>query len=241
MKLNKNLPTPLYYQVQEILDEKISLGQWEEGFQLPTEKELARLFNVSTITVKRAVQELVKQGKLYRVRGKGTFVSKKVKEKNIFDAVTFGGKEGAMSPHKLIYSSVEPADDMIANKLKITKGDQVISMMRLKYEDDVPAAIEYSYLVYDLCKNFSPLSTEKDLIYNVVQQSGVQLDKVKINFSSIVAGAYEADVLNIKKGAPLFVIERVTYTNEKIPVEYSKFVLRHDKVDYYIEFNLHDE
>jgi GntR family transcriptional regulator len=238
MQINKNLPTPLYHQVQEILDEKISIGEWEEGFQIPTEKELARIFNVSAITVKRAVQELVKKGKLYRVRGRGTFVSKKAEEKNVLDIVTFGSEEAKMSPHKLLYSTIGPADDGVSKKLKLSKDDRVIRMIRLKYEDDEPAAIEHTYLVYKLCKNFSPEMTEKELIYNVVQQNGVSLEKVKINFSSIRSDAFEADLLKIKKGTPLFVIERVTFTDEDVPVEYSKFVIRHDKVDYYIEVSL---
>ncbi|AJO21818.1 GntR family transcriptional regulator [Weizmannia coagulans] len=238
MQIDKNLPTPLYHQVQEILDKKISIGQWEEGFQIPTEKELARIFNVSAITVKRAVQELVKKGKLYRVRGKGTFVSKKTEEKSILDVVTFGSEEVKMSPHKLLYSSIVQADDVISEKLKLKKEDQVIQMIRLKYENDEPAAIEHTFLVHDLCRNFLPEMTEKELIYNVVQQNGVSLDKVKINFSSISSDSYEANLLKIKKGTPLFVIERVTFTEKNVPVEYSKFVIRHDKVDYYIEVSL---
>src|SRR5690554_4443954 len=120
MPLNKDLPIPLYYQVQEILEEKISTGEWEEGHRLPTEKELARYYNVSTITVKRAVHELVNKGILYRIRGKGTFVSsnsKEKKEKNLLNLVTFGHKNEENYPHKLLHSAIESAKGTVAKKL----------------------------------------------------------------------------------------------------------------------------
>ncbi|MFC7395352.1 GntR family transcriptional regulator [Scopulibacillus cellulosilyticus] len=239
MEINKDLPTPLYYQVQEILEDKIISGEWAEGYQLQTEKELAKLYNVSTITVKRALQELVNKGKLYRVRGKGTFVSKQVKENNIFNVVTFGTENEEVNPHKLLHYSIGKAEKTVAKKLDLSERDQLIHLIRLKFEDEVPAALEFSYLVYDLCPNFSPLLTEKDLIYNVVQENDdVQLEKVKIHFSTISANDYEADLLQIEEGTPLIVLERVTYADKGRPVEYSKFIIRQDKANYYIEFNL---
>lgn len=240
MQLNKNLPTPLYYQVQEILEAKISTGEWGEGYQLPTEKELAHYFNVSTITVKRAVHELVNRGILYRIRGKGTFVSNHSKEKDLFNLVTFGHEHEKKHPHKLLHSTVERAQDIIvAKKLGLKPNQRVFKIHRLKIDNNEPAALEYSYLVYDHCPDFSPSLIENELIYNVIESyCGVQLEKAKIYFSTTVADQYEADRLNIKEGMPLIVLERTTYLSQHQPVEYSKFVVRQDKADYYFEVHL---
>src|SRR5699024_11397847 len=75
MKVNKDLSIPLYQQVKDYLKDKITSCEWEVGYQLPTEKELAAQFHVSNITVKRAVLELVNKGLLHRQSGKGTFVT----------------------------------------------------------------------------------------------------------------------------------------------------------------------
>jgi GntR family transcriptional regulator len=239
MQLNKDLPTPLYYQIQEILEGKISSGQWQEGYQLPTEKELARQYDVSTITVKRAVHELVNRGILYRVRGKGTFVSSRVNEKDLFNLVTFGQENEKDHPHKLLHSTIEYAKGVVAKKLELKANERVFKIQRLKIDEHEPAALEYSYLVYDLCPGFSPSLIEDRLIYNVIEDvCGVRLEKAKIYFSTTVADAYEAEILNVEKGMPLIVLERTTYLAENRPVEYSKFVVRQDKADYFFEVHL---
>lgn len=70
------MSTPLYKTIQNHIKEKIASGQWEPGFLLPTEKELSNQFGVSRITVTTALRELVKDGIIYRIQGKGTFVAK---------------------------------------------------------------------------------------------------------------------------------------------------------------------
>ncbi|MBI3962513.1 MAG: GntR family transcriptional regulator, partial [Deinococcus sp.] len=67
---------PLYYQLKELLRERIEAGEWEPGNQIPTEEELCERYKVSRITVREAIQGLVSEGLLYRQQGRGTFVAK---------------------------------------------------------------------------------------------------------------------------------------------------------------------
>ena len=81
-KVSKERSTPLYLQIMEDLHEKIEEGLWHEGTMIPTEKSLCRQYGVSNITIREALKLLVKDGKLRRVPGKGTFVTKpKVEQK----------------------------------------------------------------------------------------------------------------------------------------------------------------
>ncbi|KYD10027.1 MULTISPECIES: GntR family transcriptional regulator [Heyndrickxia] len=240
MKVNKNLPTPLYHQVKDYLEEKIILGEWEPGFQLPTEKELSAQFQVSTITVKRAIHDLVNKGILYRQRGKGTFVSRK-EDKDIYQLVSLRNEaeEDKHHPHKSLSFKEEEAGVKIGKMLNINAAEKVYKIHRLKIEEETPVGIEYTYIPCSLFPGLTEKVIEDDLFYNVfTNKYGMNLGKAKIFFSTITAEDYEADLLNIPKGEQLFVLERFTYTEEQQIIEYSRFIIRQEKSRYFIEIRL---
>src|SRR4030042_4464897 len=68
----------LYFQLYEILKKKIESSEWQIGSQIPTEEDLCKMFNVSRVTVRTAVLELVRQGYLKRQQGKGTFIFRNI-------------------------------------------------------------------------------------------------------------------------------------------------------------------
>src|SRR5690554_2418523 len=75
MKLNTESRIPLYYQLLDVIEEKIRNDTWPRGEQIPAERELCEMFGVSRITVRKAIDELTRSGKLTRIQGKGTFVA----------------------------------------------------------------------------------------------------------------------------------------------------------------------
>ncbi|QQZ10084.1 GntR family transcriptional regulator [Heyndrickxia vini] len=240
MKVNKNLPTPLYHQVKDYLEEKIILGEWDPGYQLPTEKELSAHFQVSTITVKRAIHDLVNKGILYRQRGKGTFVSRK-EDKDIYQLVSLRNEaeEDKHHPHKSLSFQEEEAGVKIGKMLGINAKDKVYKIHRLKIEEETPVGIEYTYIPYSLFPGLTETMIEDDLFYNVfTNKYGMNLGKAKIFFSTIIADEYEANLLKIPKGEQLFVLERFTYTEEQQIIEYSRFIIRQEKSRYFIEIRL---
>ncbi|MFM1655229.1 GntR family transcriptional regulator [Brevibacillus sp. B_LB10_24] len=238
MKLDKNSPIPLYHQLKTIIEEKIALEEWLPGFQLPTENELAEALEVSRITVKRAITDLVHAGLLYRQQGKGTFVTRKGREEDLYQSVSLANDD-ASYPHKTVSFSIEPAGESIAKALGIAKSDLVAKINRIKLVDEEPTVIEYSYLPCDVCPDFTPQLIENDLIYNVLKKRyQVVLDRAKIYLASSVANEYEASLLKIRKGTSVIVMERTTYTSQNRIVEFSKFIERSDRARYYLEVKL---
>lgn len=240
-KINRFISVPLYYQIQEILEEKILSGSWEEGYRLPTEKELSKHFDVSTITVKRAIHELVNKGLIYRVKAKGTFVAKSLKEENIFNLVTFGSEEKptGISEHKILNHSIEEADPSARRKLSLKDGDLVLKLDRLKIEGKQTIAIERTFIVQHLLPEFSMKKSEVDTIYNVIRDdSKVKLAKAKIYLSTTSATEDESKLLQVRNGTPLIIIERITFLDTQEAVEYSKFIMRQDTANYFFEVDL---
>ncbi|WP_174733270.1 GntR family transcriptional regulator [Mesobacillus harenae] len=236
MYIDKRLDIPLYRQVEKTLEEKIISGLWEVGSQLPTEQELSDLFGVSTITVKRAVIELVNKGYLFRQRGKGTFVSGAAKEHDINSVISLTTDSDEMHPHKLIHFSYAVAGRDIAEKMRIQPEAEIIRLERLKIENNEPLALEYTYLPAEKCPGLVPNDINNELIYNILKNKFlISLGRAKAFIKPYIVLDEQAELLQIAKGTPVFEWERFTYTKQEDIIEYSKFYIRQDKETYYTE------
>lgn len=240
MEVNKNLQVPLYFQIKNYLEEKIFSEEWEVGHRLPTEKELAAQFNVSNITIKRAILELVNEGLLYRKSGKGTFVTKR-EEKNLSKLVSLKNEawEDHHHPHKTLIFIKEKAGEKLAKILGTNPKDAVYKINRVKLKDNIPIAIEYSYIPTEPFPDLDSKAIENDLLYNLFSEKyQIKLDKAKVYFSIVSADEFESDLLKIPIGEQLFVIERFTLTMDERIIEYSKFILKQDQSKYFLEIKI---
>ncbi|PLR83569.1 GntR family transcriptional regulator [Bacillus canaveralius] len=235
MQIDKKLLIPLYKQVEQVLEEKLTSGKWAVGSQLPSEQELSDLFDVSKITVKRAIIELVNKGYLFRQRGKGTFVLGSVKEQDINSFISLT-TETEEHPHELISFSIEDASCEIAEKLNVQNKSQIIKLKRIKVVDSEPMALEYTYLPYAKCSDLSPEDINNDLVYNILKNKfNIALGRAKLFINPYIVRNEKAKLLQVEPGTPVFEWERFTYTKQEEIIEYSKFYVRQDKETYYTE------
>ncbi|WP_449354190.1 GntR family transcriptional regulator [Virgibacillus natechei] len=240
MVIDKGISTPLYQQVKNYLEDKIASGEWFPGYRLPAEKELAALFQVSNITAKRAILDLVNDGILHRQSGKGTFVKQPL-EQDLTKLVSIQDDEGnsQLHPHKTLTFKTAQAGERIGGKLGIQRDEEVYMVHRLKVENDKPTVIEYSFVPVKLTPDLSQYDIENELLYNIYSRKyGMILDKAKVYISTMSAEKYEASQLGIPPGEPLFVLERFTTTNKKVIIEYSKFIMNFENAKFYLEVQL---
>ncbi|WP_394139929.1 GntR family transcriptional regulator [Cytobacillus oceanisediminis] len=239
MQLDKRLHIPLYRQVEKILEEKIISGQWEIGSQLPTEQELSALFDVSTITIKRAVIELVNKGYLFRQRGKGTFVSGAAKEQDLNSIISLTTNSDQEHPHELISFTYEAAGEEIGEKLRLDPENVVIKIERLKIENNDPIALEYTYLPAEKCPGLTSEDINNELIFNILKNRfHVSLGRAKAFIRPYILPKKQSKLLHVETGTAVFEWERFTYTKQEDIIEYSKFYIRADKEVYYTEVQL---
>jgi GntR family transcriptional regulator len=237
--MDKTLPIPLYYQVKESLLSEIRTKQLKVGELIPSESELQEKFNVSRITIRRAIQELVQEGYLYTQQGKGTFVRQPEASRELNPIAGWTETMTALGMHpetKQIKYSEEPAPSDVARLLNIPGGSMVYLMERLRYADNEPICIMINYLVPALVPGFIETGLNGESLYAMLERKyNIILSRAEEIVEAKAAKVSEASMLNVMKGFPLLYATRVTYDAADRPVEAVKSILRADRYSYKIK------
>jgi GntR family transcriptional regulator len=229
---------PLYYQLMDSLIGKIELGELKENDQLPSERELCDSYGVSRTTVRQAMQQLENEGQIYKVHGKGTFVSPRTYNQSLLKFYSFSEemkKAGKYPATKVISFEKIPCDVRIAKVMNLTVEDEVFKIIRLRLADQVPMLYETSYIPEKYFKNLTSGELEQTQMYEIFRsQYNVTISRALESFKAVSANRTEADMLDIKEGSPCLMLERITYDQSRI-IEYTKSIARGDKFTYTVE------
>ena len=239
--LNKNTPIPLYYQLKQWLVEQIDRGELKPGDYIQSERELSEEFEISRMTVRQALLELVNDGKLVRERGKGTFVAEPKISQDLFrltsfseDMISRGMKPGAY----VIDATVKPAPSVPQKHLKLEQEDPVLIITRLRMADEKPMALETTH--FPLAK--FPRLDEQDFnnmsVYQYIKERyGVVMQYASQSIEVGIPNQKEKELLNIGSNTPILLIERVTFDSNREPLEYVTSAYRGDRYKLYVELN----
>lgn len=224
--------TQLYYQLYDILYNDIKNGVYKPGELLPTENELIDRYEISRVTVRKAMDMLLNEGIIAKRRGYGSFVQNKKVEQTLNKVLHFSNemeKQGYKSSTKMLINEKVYANKTIAEALSIPEGTQLIHVNRLRLANGEPMCIESAYLIYNRCPDvlnhdFSDISLRKFIVekYNIIWKKAYQ------KIFAIKANSHFAKFLNIKDGDPMIYIERISYTQDDQPGEYLQSYYRGD-------------
>lgn len=231
---------PLYHQLKEILRESVDNGNWNTGDKVPSENQLMDEYGVSRNTVKKAIEELVQDGVLYRIQGKGTFVSKPKFQQPLMGFYSFSKvlKEHGMNPKDIILDirEVKPTAK-IKEGLQMISDECVIELKRLRCANNEPIILESSFFtkktVPDMAKlnEIGPVS-----LYDLLeQQFNVVITRAKEAFEPVLIRADESEHLQTKEGLPALLLERTAFDKEGNPVEFCRLIVRGDRCRFYTE------
>lgn len=232
--LNKSIPIPLYYQLKTMLLEYIKDHRNEIDKPIPTEVEISKYFSISRPTVRQAINELAVEGYLYRIKGKGTFITKpKIKQEFLLVLDSFNNemkKKGLTPSTKVLSMKITEADNQVSEALKLDAGSKVIQLNRLRYADKEPIVFVITYIPYDKCPNLITKKLEDESMYELLEnECGFAITSAVRSLESILAGEYESRLLKIDKGSPLQFFESVAYLKDGTPIEYSLAKYRGDR------------
>ncbi len=239
--IDKHSPIPMYYQIMNQLRAKISEGEYAVNSTLPPERELVETYQVSRMTIRQAISELVNEGILIRRKGIGTFVAPPKLEQPLSSLTSFtedmaqrGMKAGA---HIVSFKETSP-DPAIRKTLGLSAEDKVFECVRLRLADEEPMALETTTLVASICSGLQREDLENQSLYKVLAERwGIELDYATQSLEPILAPSHEATLLHIAPGSPLLLMHRISYDQNDRAVEHVKSLYRGDR--YKIVTELH--
>ena len=234
--IDRNAPTPLYHQLTEALLALIDEGELREGDPIPTERELGAKFRVSRITVRRAIDELVREGYLVTQQGKGTFVARPKIQRQLTEMKSFseGMAEGGHHPGtQLLSLRHEKVAGHIAAALGLDDHSWVWVVERLRFADDEPVCISMAYLNLPPDMTLTPAELQLyGSLWSILERKGIVLTDIEDTIQAMASGEREAELLQIEVGAPLLLVEGVVYADRGIPIEYHQMFNRGDRYKY---------
>ena len=228
--INPRSPVPKYHQLRDILLDFIEL-EGAVNAPIPSERELSERHGLSRMTVRQAVDSLVAEGRLYRVAGRGTFVSRPKMELQVRlasfteDMRTRGMQSGSTT----IALERVAASPHVARELEVSVGDTVVRIERLRWADDIPMALEMVHLPDRVVPNLHESDLAgKSLYLLLAEKYGVVLTWGEQSIEAGAAGAATAALLQIPTGGVVLRMRRHSYSDD-VRVEYAQSTYRADR------------
>lgn len=228
----------LYATVRQRLLDDIAQGLYKPGQQIPVESDLCTLYNVSRITIRKAITDLVKDGVLIRWQGKGTFVQS-TKVENALLTVSgftdFGVSQGKPTREKVIEQE-RVSSDPFCDRLNIPGKGEIFRLLRVMYLDNEPLFIDSSWIPLSRFPHFDEIYSAGASTYKLFHEkfdTRVVSDKKTIDI--FTATKTEASRLKCERGEPLFRISKIAYDQHNRPVHYSELFCRANRVSLTID------
>jgi len=234
VELDYNSPLPLNVQLKDSLRREILQGELND--RIPSERDLMDRFNVSRSTVRKAISDLVREGVLEKIHGKGTFISHRPVEEWLGNLSTYNSiiEEMGMKPStRLLHHGRENSPREIADALGV---DDFYVIERLRYADNVPIAIEKQYYPVEIGLKLVRFDLNTAVLYDLLELSlGIKLWEAEQIISSAQPSKEEGSLLEIPEATSVMVFERITWDPEGSPVEFLRGVFRADMYSFRIK------
>lgn len=235
--IDKRSPVPIYYQIESHIRDLIKKNQWQPGDAIPSEREFTETFEVSRMTVRQAIANLVNDGTLYRQKGKGTFVADQKIEQPLQGVTSFTEemkKRGMVPKSELLSFSIIPADEEMAEKLNIDMAEKVYEIKRIRLADNKPIALEWTYISVQLVQGLTADKVIQSLYSYIEQTMNIRIASANQVIEADIAGQDEIEYLHLSKGSPILLIHRNAFLENGQPFEWVKSVYRADRYKFVI-------
>jgi GntR family transcriptional regulator len=236
-----NGPRPMYLQIADILRDRILQRAYRAHQQMPSESELMSAFDVSRITVRQALGNLQSEGLIFRIHGKGTFVSRPRAFQDLGSLQGFGSamREMGYETHSKVLSlrTIVPPKHV---RERIETGERVTELRRLRFLNRAPISLDVSYLPAAIGLRVARADlTNRDVFSVLENDCQIALGHADLRMCSMPATEQLRDVLGVEEGAPILFIERVVHTSAGVPLEYEELHYRGDAFQFKVHVERH--
>lgn len=234
--LERSNPVPLYYQLKEVLRHQIKSGQLAPNTAIPSEPELVASYQVSRATVRQALTELVNEGLLYRIHGKGTYVREPRLEEHINELSSLMNeliRRGKRPGGILLLSELARGSEVVRRQLNLAEDEQVIRLERLRTADGQPIAYEVDYIPYLRSSGLYQRVREvaDGSLYQLLASEGLHPATVEQSIIAAHAQARESELLRISAGEAVMRVRSTAFAPVGLPIAYSETLFPLDRFD----------
>jgi GntR family transcriptional regulator len=227
-----NSPLPLYAQLKEAIIDAIAHGELAPGDQLPSHRQLCKQYDMSHMTVRRAISELTIEGVVQSIPGKGLYVAQKTQPA---DTEPLLGHEQQMArlglapSTKMLEAKIVNASTVLAQSLQVAAGAPLVYLYRLRLADNKPMSLTSVYLPHALCPNLLEHDLENDSLFTTLRNVyGLTLASSTSTVSAVLADNAQAKLLDMSLPAALLFKEQFTYLDTGQVIEISRTFIRGD-------------
>lgn len=224
--IDKNSPIPVYFQLKNEISLKISEGLWKPGECIASERELCDIYKVSRMTIRQAIGELVQEGVLLRIKGKGTFVCEEpIKQQDMMSFTEIIKKTGKNLKSEVVEFEVmnSPEEyESILNKKKLYK------IKRKRIVDNKCIALETVYIPIEYCGDIDTEMLSGSL-FKILEERGYIVDHSKSSIASIIMDEELKNTFGVSNGVPLLKIISKTYDHSNKIIFIEEAIYRSDK------------
>jgi GntR family transcriptional regulator len=240
-KIDTGSKLPLYDQIERNLRDLIINGRLQPGQMVPSEWDLSELYGVSRLTVRKALEELVRQNWLERRHGVGTFVRQPALASIAESKLSFTEQMRAIGRRpgsRLIRHGVVPATPKIARALRLQERDSLFEITRVRLADEIPILLETSCLSSERYPSLVAREwSGSDSLYRILSEEyGVNITGLDHTLKPVLLTETEASYLQAKAGTPALLSEIIAFTREGTPVEYAWSFSNGDQSEFYFHF-----
>lgn len=223
--IDKSSPIPVYYQLKTDLVSKISAGVWKPGECISSERELCEIYGVSRMTIRQAIGELVQEGILLRLKGKGTFVCEHtVKQQDMMSFTEMTKSVGELKNQVIEFSKINTPESLE----DIFPLEELYKIKRKRIVDNECIALETVYIPVDYCGYIDEKMLEGSL-FKILEDFGYLVDYSDSSIKSIIANDNLKDIFKVGDNVPMLQIDSTTYDARNKVIFYEKAIYRSDK------------
>ncbi|WP_413375907.1 GntR family transcriptional regulator [Alkalihalobacillus sp. 1P02AB] len=236
--MNVDSPILLYEEIKAGIREMIKKNNLKSGHKLPNESELCEFFNVSRITIRRAIKELINEGIIEVIRGKGTFVKASKKDLHLLNLKGF--TEGLSTIENNIEKEVL-SKKWIQNETDIAKAfsfqyTDFLELTRIVTDADGPFSVDFAYFPADIFPGIEPHLIDNISTFELIRNEyGIEFTKVHKEIEYVHPTPEICEYLGVNKTSVVILVKKVIFGADYSPVHYSNYYLMGDKVKFYIE------
>ena len=251
--LDRNGNIPLVYQLSEAIREKIVQREYALGGPIPTEDQLQKYYGVSRTTVRLALAKLVNEGYIRRQQGKGTYVNPqglvtKGRPKSL-SIDMFGVKStsqivqsaGMKVKTEVLHFARELPSEVVAEKLGINAKDPVLHFERVRYADERPLVLEKSWIPAAQCPDLKREDVKASLYLVLFKKYHHHIAAAHQSLRAVLASELDARILGLEIGAPIMLVNGVTYLDDGRAIEAQESHFRGESMEFIIELGEHSQ